>query len=227
MDAKLTGKIILENRRKKGLNQLQLAELLNVSNRTVSKWENGDGFPDITLLPKIAEIFNITIDELLTGEKPEPIIVEIPAKEDKLALKIAKSKFTVSEIISFCMLLASSAIGIATEIALFCTRPFYAFIEIYLLVFSFIVFTASEIVFFTGYTKYKSDCENAKKSTAWHVIIFSYLSLILPLFVAYRMLYGVEIIFYIALIILVPAIISLTYAYTKSLKKIEDDKNEK
>lgn len=41
MDAKLTGGIIAQKRKEKGLNQIQLAKQLNVSNRTVSKWENG------------------------------------------------------------------------------------------------------------------------------------------------------------------------------------------
>lgn len=70
MDAKLTGKLISEKRKEKGLNQIQLGELLNVSNRTVSKWEKGDGYPDITLLPEIANCLGITIDELLTGSAP-------------------------------------------------------------------------------------------------------------------------------------------------------------
>lgn len=45
MDAKTTGAIIAQRRKVMGLNQTQLAELLNVSNRTVSKWENGRRFP--------------------------------------------------------------------------------------------------------------------------------------------------------------------------------------
>ena len=64
MDAKLTGKIISSARKEKGLTQIQLAEMLNVSNRAVSKWENGDGFPDITLLPEISKSLELTIDEL-------------------------------------------------------------------------------------------------------------------------------------------------------------------
>lgn len=73
MDAKKTGKIISTKRKEKGLTQIQLAEILNVSNRTVSKWENGDGFPDVTLLPAIAEALGITIDELLTGNAPASV----------------------------------------------------------------------------------------------------------------------------------------------------------
>lgn len=89
MDAKATGKIINSKRKEKGLTQIQLAELLNVSNRTVSKWENGDGFPDITLLPDIADTLGITIDELLTGKKPEPVVkvIETEKPADKTEQK--------------------------------------------------------------------------------------------------------------------------------------------
>lgn len=68
MDAKKTGELIAGLRKEKGLSQIDFAGQLNISNRTVSKWENGDGFPDVTLLPEIANYFGITTDELLSGE---------------------------------------------------------------------------------------------------------------------------------------------------------------
>lgn len=68
MDAKEIGRTISTHRKALGLTQMQLAAQLQVSNRTVSKWENGDGFPDISLLPGLAAALDITIDELLTGK---------------------------------------------------------------------------------------------------------------------------------------------------------------
>lgn len=62
------GNTIAKLRKKLGLTQLQLAELLNVSDKTVSKWENGGGYPEITILPAMSEIFGVTIDYLLKGE---------------------------------------------------------------------------------------------------------------------------------------------------------------
>ena len=62
---------IKELRKEKGLTQLQLAELLNVTDKAVSKWEVGEANPDIILLPKISEIFGVTLDYLLTGKKEE------------------------------------------------------------------------------------------------------------------------------------------------------------
>ena len=52
-------------RREKGITQETLAKHLNVTNQTVSKWESGQCYPDIQLLPEIADFFGISVDELL------------------------------------------------------------------------------------------------------------------------------------------------------------------
>lgn len=67
MDQYVTGAIIRELREKKKLTQADLARILKVSDKTVSKWETGRGYPDITLLEPIAEAFGISIMELLSG----------------------------------------------------------------------------------------------------------------------------------------------------------------
>ena len=59
------GKRIMENRKRLGLTQDALAEKLGVTAQAVSKWENDLSCPDITMLPKLAEIFTVTVDELL------------------------------------------------------------------------------------------------------------------------------------------------------------------
>ena len=61
------GARIAKLRNEKNITQLELAEKLGVTDRAVSKWETGGGFPDITLLPQIADIFNVNIDYLLRG----------------------------------------------------------------------------------------------------------------------------------------------------------------
>ena len=69
MDAKLIGNMIAELRRSKGYTQSELAARLNVSDKTVSKWENGLGYPEITQFPAIAAIFGVSIDYLMTGDR--------------------------------------------------------------------------------------------------------------------------------------------------------------
>lgn len=73
-----TGRLISSCRKEKGLTQSDLADMLKISNRTVSKWENGDGFPDITIVPQLCEILSITSDELLAGKKNIPETEEKP-----------------------------------------------------------------------------------------------------------------------------------------------------
>ena len=61
------GTRIAELRSINNITQLELAEKLGVTNRAVSKWETGGGYPDIALLPLMADIFNVNIDYLLRG----------------------------------------------------------------------------------------------------------------------------------------------------------------
>ena len=70
------GKIISELRKERGWTQVELASKLGVSDKAVSKWENGGGFPDITQLPVLASIFNVSIDYLMTGKKEENISLD-------------------------------------------------------------------------------------------------------------------------------------------------------
>ena len=67
MNQYVTGAIIRELREKKGMTQTELAKALTVSDKTISKWETGRGYPDITLLEPIAEVFGISVMELLSG----------------------------------------------------------------------------------------------------------------------------------------------------------------
>lgn len=71
MDNKKIGAFIAMNRKKKGLTQEQLGERLGVSNKTISRWENGNYMPDISLLQSLSKELDISLNELLSGEKIE------------------------------------------------------------------------------------------------------------------------------------------------------------
>lgn len=69
MDQKKIGSFIRELRVKKGLTQEQLAEKMNVSSRTVSRWENGNNMPDLSIIVELADFYDVDIRELLNGER--------------------------------------------------------------------------------------------------------------------------------------------------------------
>ena len=69
MDQIKIGAFIKELRKEKRLTQEQLAEKLNVSGRTVSRWETGTNMPDISLLTELAEFFDVSIPEIIDGER--------------------------------------------------------------------------------------------------------------------------------------------------------------
>lgn len=79
------GKRIAALRREKSLKQDELAELLNVSPQAVSKWENDQSCPDISLLPELARILGVTVDELLSGKPAElpPAVRMLPEENRK------------------------------------------------------------------------------------------------------------------------------------------------
>ena len=71
MDTMKTGALIAQLRQERGLTQNELAAHLMVLGKTVSKWETGKGFPDISLLSRLSEIFGVEVEHLLSGELPE------------------------------------------------------------------------------------------------------------------------------------------------------------
>ena len=86
MNQYVTGAVIKEMREQKKMTQLQLAELLGVTDKTVSKWETGKGYPDITLLEPIADAFRISVTALISGNK---------IKNENVSANMMRSKFYV------------------------------------------------------------------------------------------------------------------------------------
>ena len=108
MEAKTIGKFIAALRKANGMTQKDLADRLNVSDKTVSRWERDDGAPDLSTIPVIAEIFGVTCDELLRGErKPAGERINEPdersakgEKQMQRILTLSLSKFRTRSFIS-------------------------------------------------------------------------------------------------------------------------------
>ena len=86
MDQKKIGKFLKELRKEKGVTQEQFAEVLGTSGRTISRWETGSNMPDISLLVEIADFFDVSIPEIINGErKSENMNEEVKEVEEILS----------------------------------------------------------------------------------------------------------------------------------------------
>ena len=94
MDNIKFGKFIREARQGKGLTQKQLAESLHVSDKAVSKWENGAGFPDIKILEPLAECLGVSLIELMQSEKSAEPKIDRQEAQQIVAETISQSKQT-------------------------------------------------------------------------------------------------------------------------------------
>lgn len=102
MDQIKTGKFIAELRKEQGLTQETLGEKMRVSNKTISRWETGAYMPDIDKLQELAQILNVSINELLSGEKitdPSEFIKE--ADKNIIYAMSEKSAFDLKDRIVF------------------------------------------------------------------------------------------------------------------------------
>ena len=84
MNQYVTGTVIKELREKCKLTQAELATKLNVSDKTISKWETAKGYPDISLLEPIAKIFGISITELISGNAVSNVNVSANVMRSKI-----------------------------------------------------------------------------------------------------------------------------------------------
>lgn len=86
MDQKKIGTFLKELRKEKGLTQEQLSELLGVTNRSVSRWENGVNMPDFDLVIELVNYFDVSVEEFLNGERKNEMIDK---QTEETLLKVA------------------------------------------------------------------------------------------------------------------------------------------
>ena len=110
MDQIKTGKFIADERKKKGYTQRQLAEQLGISDKTISKWERGNGFPEISLLLPLCNELDLSVNELLTGERISETEYREKAEENMVNLvkeaQESKKKIILSGMVSALVIIA-------------------------------------------------------------------------------------------------------------------------
>ncbi len=86
MDQIKVGKFISTNRKLKHMTQRELADILSISDKTISKWETGNGLPEVSLMLPLCEALDISVNELLSGEKLSIINYQEKAEDNMLSL---------------------------------------------------------------------------------------------------------------------------------------------
>ena len=100
MDQVKIGKFIAQCRNEKQITQEELGEKLGVTNKTISRWENGHYLPDIEMMQLLSKEFNISINELISGEKIKDSEYKEKAESNLIAV-LENSSFTLKEKIDF------------------------------------------------------------------------------------------------------------------------------
>lgn len=124
MDQIKTGKFIASERKNKNMTQRQLADKLMISDKTISKWECGNGLPDVSLMLPLCEILEINVNELLSGERLEEKEYQKKAEENMMEFmrerQESKHKIMVGVIAAFMgistMIVCDLIVGYFTEI---------------------------------------------------------------------------------------------------------------
>lgn len=112
MNTKDVGSFIAELRKEEGLTQKQLAENLGVTDKAVSKWETGKCYPDIEMIEKLSLMFNISINEILSGEKIQPEKIQENADKNIVqAMKNTKKVKRKGQIIILILGIISFLVG--------------------------------------------------------------------------------------------------------------------
>ncbi|MBQ6935711.1 MAG: helix-turn-helix transcriptional regulator [Clostridia bacterium] len=94
------GTFLAALRKANGYTQQEVADKLNVSNKTVSKWECDDGCPEIMMLPAIAELYSVTVDEILKGERIQKSTNEPESQKEKKENTEKRAKYLVEKLLT-------------------------------------------------------------------------------------------------------------------------------
>ena len=113
MDTQKTGRFLKELRKEKGFTQEQLGEKIGVTNKTVSRWENGNYMPPVECLTLLSEIYGVSINELVYGQRLDNEKLADAAEDNlKGALELNEQSYRKSEKILFIMMALSTVIAI-------------------------------------------------------------------------------------------------------------------
>lgn len=118
MDQIKIGRFIAQERKQKNYTQRQLADRLGISDKTISKWERGNGFPEVSLLLPLCEELDISVNELLTGERVSDTEYRKKAEENMVNLvketQESKKKIILSALVAGLVILAATPLFVVS-----------------------------------------------------------------------------------------------------------------
>lgn len=145
MDQIKIGKFIAERRKSKGYTQRQLSDILKISDKTISKWECGNGFPEVSLLLPLCEELDISVNELLAGKRVSDNDYRNKAEETMVNLvkeaQESKKKIILSAMVAG--LVITAAVPLFLISGIFEMKPWWRFV---LMGIGFLVITAGIII---------------------------------------------------------------------------------
>ena len=195
MDAVKIGEFLKALIKSKGYTQQEVAEALYVTQKTVSRWENGEGIPDINIIVSVAEFYDVTVDELLKGERQIKEQAEYTIKQkskskfklidNKLSSKQNKFFIVSTSVICFFFMLGLILGLLVSEIAALIIIPFGLLIGLGIYIFG--ITEINKIINDEDLDELKEDLEKAKINLKKKNLLFSdifFISIILTLLLA-------------------------------------------
>ena len=195
MDAVKIGEFLKALRKSKGYTQQEVAEALYVTQKTVSRWENGEGIPDINIIVSVAEFYDVTVDELLKGERKIKEQAEYTIKQkSKSKFKLIDNKlsskqnifFIVSTSVMCFFFMLGLILGLlVSEIAALIIIPFGLLIGLGIYIFG--ITEINKIINDEDLDELKEDLDKAKINLKKKNLLFSdifFVSIILTLLLA-------------------------------------------
>jgi transcriptional regulator with XRE-family HTH domain len=146
MDKKKTGILIKEARMKKNYTQTELGDLLGVSNKAVSRWENGESFPDVGILENLATALDVHIQDIVTGDTEmndngvvDEVVRIVKLQKKDVRRKVVRNSLLIASI--FCSAISGcSALG--NKCVLFVADSILVYVYVVLMFFSFALILA-------------------------------------------------------------------------------------
>jgi len=112
------GAYISRLRKERDMPQSKLADMLNVTRQAVSKWERGEGFPDISILCAVAEIFGVSVDTLINAggaSETEAAVLSSVAQNQEIAKEVFEDKNVIQDILNIAPYLKVSTLSVIAE----------------------------------------------------------------------------------------------------------------